>query len=154
MNEYQKSRFVRKIVREMFNTVAGKKIVLFGFAFKANTGDTRESPAIDITKALLDENVLVTIHDPKAIENAKEDLKGIDKNVTYEIDPYKASEDANAIVIATEWEEYKDLDYSRIYASMKRPSFVFDGRNILDHKKLFDIGFNVYPTGKKQLTHF
>jgi len=154
MNEYQKSRFVRKIIKEMFNTVAGKKITLFGFAFKADTGDTRESPAIDITKALLEEHVKVTIHDPKALENAKTDLKGIDEHVTYEPDPYRAAEKSNAIVVATEWREFRDFDYSRIYESMEKPAFVFDGRNILDHKKLFDIGFNVYPTGKKQLTHF
>jgi len=154
MNEYQKSRFVRKIIKEMFNTVAGKKITLFGFAFKANTGDTRESPAIDITKALLDENVRVTIHDPKAIENAKIDLKGIDGNITYETDPYKAAANSNALVIATEWDQFKDLDYSQIYKSMEKPAFIFDGRNLLDHKKLFGIGFNVYPTGKQQLTHF
>jgi len=154
MNEYQKSRFVRKIIKEMFNTVAGKKITLFGFAFKANTGDTRESPAIDITKALLDENVNVTIHDPQALGNAKSDLKGIDKNIVYETDPYKAAENSNAIIITTEWDHFKDLDYSKIYNSMEKPAFLFDGRNILDHKKLFGIGFNVYPTGKQQLTHF
>jgi len=154
MNEYQKSRFVRKIIKEMFNTVAGKKITLFGFAFKANTGDTRESPAIDITKALLEENVKVTIHDPKALDNAKIDLQGIDKNITYELDPYKAAENSNAIVITTEWNTFKDLDYSKIYESMRKPAFLFDGRNIIDHKKLYGIGFNVYPTGKKQLTHF
>ncbi len=154
MNEYQKSRFVRKIIKEMFNTVAGKKITLLGFAFKANTGDTRESPAIDITKALLEENVKVTIHDPKALDNAKIDLKGIDDNIIYESDPYKAAENANAIVITTEWDSFKDLDYSKIYGSMEKPAFIFDGRNILDHKKLFSIGFNVYPIGKKQLTHF
>ncbi len=154
MNEYQKSRFVRKIIKEMFNTVAGKKITLFGFAFKANTGDTRESPAIDITKSLLDENVRVTIHDPEAIENAKIDLKGIEKNITYETDPYRAAANSNAIIITTEWEQFKDLDYSKIYDSMEKPAFIFDGRNILDHRKLFSIGFNVYPIGKQQLTHF
>ncbi len=154
MNEYQKLRFVRKIVKEMFNTVAGKKITLFGFAFKANTGDTRESPAIDITKHLLDEKVKVTIHDPEALENAKSDLKGIDNNVIYEADPYKAAENANAILITTEWDQFKDLDYTKIYHSMKKPAFIFDGRNILGHKQLFEIGFNVYPTGKQQLTHF
>ncbi len=154
MNEYQKNRFVRKIIKEMFNTVSGKKITLYGFAFKANTGDTRESPAIDITKSLLNEKVLVTIHDPKALENAKEDLKGIDGNVIYEKDPYVAAAGADAIVIATEWKEFAELNYEKIFKTMGRPAFIFDGRNILDHKKLFTIGFNVYPTGKKHLTHF
>jgi UDPglucose 6-dehydrogenase len=154
MNERQKSRFVQRIVKEMFNTVAGKKIALFGFAFKANTGDTRESPAIDITKKLLEERAIVSITDPKALNNAKIDLKGIDQNVLYEPDPCKAAEEASAIAVMTEWEEFKTLDYERIYQSMKKPAFIFDGRNILDHKQLYEIGFNVYPIGKTPLTHF
>ena len=154
MNEYQKTRFVQGIVKAMFNTVAEKKIALFGFAFKANTGDTRESPAIDVTNKLLDEHALVSITDPKALANAGLDLKDANGRVTYEQDPYKAAEDAYAIAVLTEWEEYKNLDYERIYNSMKKPAFIFDGRNILDHKKLFEIGFNVYPIGKAAFTHF
>lgn len=154
MNEHQKSRFVQRIVKEMFNTVAGKKIALLGFAFKANTGDTRESPSIDITKKLLEERAIVSITDPKALRYAKIDLKGIDQNVLYEPDPYKAAEEASAIAVMTEWEEFKTLDYERIYQSMKKPAFVFDGRNILNHKQLYEIGFNVYPIGKTPLTHF
>ncbi len=154
MNEHQKSRFVQRIVKEMFNTVAGKKIALFGFAFKANTGDTRESPAIDITKKLLEERANVSITDPKALNNAKIDLKDIDQNVIYEPDPYKAAQEASAIAVMTEWEEFKTLDYERIYKSMKKPAFIFDGRNILNHKQLYGIGFNVYPIGKTPLTHF
>lgn len=154
MNEFQKQRFVQSIVREMFNTVADKKIALFGFAFKANTGDTRESPAILVTQKLLEERAYVSITDPQALENAKQDLKGIDQRVTYEPDPYKAAQDAYAIAVVTEWEEYKTLDFERIYTSMKKPAFIFDGRNILDHQKLYEIGFNVYPIGKAPLTHF
>jgi UDPglucose 6-dehydrogenase len=154
MNEHQKRRFVQQIVKEMFNTVAGKKIALFGFAFKANTGDTRESPAIYIANKLLEEKALVSITDPKALENAKFDLKTADDRVTYEPDPYKAAEGAFAIALMTEWDLYKDLDYKKIYDSMKKPAFIFDGRNILDHKKLYEIGFNVYPIGKTHLTHF
>jgi UDPglucose 6-dehydrogenase len=154
MNEFQKQRFVQSIVREMFNTVTDKKIALFGFAFKANTGDTRESPAILVTQKLLEERAYVSITDPQALENAKQDLKGIDQRVTYEPDPYKAAEDAYAIAVVTEWQEYKTLDFERIYQSMKKPAFIFDGRNILDHQKLYEIGFNVYPIGKTPLTHF
>jgi UDPglucose 6-dehydrogenase len=154
MNEHQKSRFVQRIVKEMFNTVAGKKIALLGFAFKANTGDTRESPAIDITKKLLEERAIVSITDPKALKHAKIELKGTDQNVLYEPDPYKAAQEASAIAVMTEWEEFKTLDYERIYQSMKKPAFIFDGRNILNHKQLYEIGFNVYPIGKTPLTHF
>ncbi len=154
MNEYQESRFVNKMVKEMFNTIADKKIAVFGFAFKANTGDTRESPAITIINKLIEERANISITDPKALENAKIDLAGIDNNVSYELDPYKAAENSSAIAIVTEWDSFKDLDYKKIYASMKKPAFIFDGRNILNHKELFDIGFNVYPLGKVSVTHF
>ena len=154
MNDYQNRRFVQRIIRQMFNTIAGKKITLFGFAFKANTGDTRESPAIHVAQGLLEEHAYVAISDPKALENAKLELKGTNGNVIFERDPYKAAEDAHAIAVITEWDEYKSLDYEKIYQSMKKPAFLFDGRNILDHRKLYETGFNVYPIGKKPLTHF
>jgi UDPglucose 6-dehydrogenase len=76
INEYQKERFILKMLQVMFNTLAGKKICLFGFAFKADTGDTRESPAIRIAKRLLEERADLVITDPEAIINAKDDLKG------------------------------------------------------------------------------
>ncbi len=154
MNEYQKKRFVRKIVKEMFNTVAGKKIALFGFAFKADTGDTRESPAFDIAKYLLEEKARISVTDPKALENAKTDLKVLSNKIEFEKDPYKAAEGSSAIAVITEWKIYKELDYKKIFTRMKKPAFIFDGRNILDHGNLFDTGFNVYPLGKKKLTHF
>jgi UDPglucose 6-dehydrogenase len=138
----------------MFNTIVGKKIVLLGFAFKANTGDTRESPGIHVARKLLEEQVLLVISDPQALENARKDLAGLDGSVEYEPDPYRAAVDAQAIVVITEWEIYKKLDFAKIFASMRKPAFVFDGRNILDHQKLFSIGFNVFPLGKPSLTHF
>jgi UDPglucose 6-dehydrogenase len=153
MNQYQQSRFVRKIIREMFNTVADKRIAIFGFAFKANTGDTRESPAIFITRKLLEEQAVISITDPQALGNARIDLAGLD-NINYETDPYQAAEGAHAIAIITEWEEYRHLDYRKIYSSMKKPAFIFDGRNILNHRQLFEIGFNVYPVGQSDLNHF
>jgi len=154
INEWQESKFVRNILASMFNTVAGKKIAVFGFAFKANTGDTRESPAIYITRGLLEERALVTVTDPKALENAKKDLKDVKEGLSFEEDPYKAAEGSHAIAILTEWDLYKDLDYERIFQSMVRPAFIFDGRNILDHRRLFDIGFNVFAIGKSPLKHF
>lgn len=153
INDYQTSRFVRNIVKSMFNTVAGKKIALFGFAFKANTGDTRETPSLYATKMLLEERADVSITDPKAIPEAKKDLADVKKGIVFENDPYKAAKVAHAIAIMTEWDAYKTLDYKKIYDSMEKPAFIFDGRNILDHKKLHDIGFNVYPIGKTPLSH-
>ncbi len=154
INEHQKERFVKNIVHNLFNTVVGKKIALFGFAFKANTGDTRESSAIFVAKKLIEEKAILSITDPRALENAKNDLKGIDENVIYTDDPYEAVEDAHAIAILTEWEIYRELDYKKIYDLMKKPAFIFDGRNIVDHKKLFELGFNVFPIGKSPLIHF
>ncbi len=154
MNDYQQNRFVQTINQALFNTVANKRIALFGFAFKANTSDTRESPAFYVTKKLMEEKAHVVISDPKALNNAKIDLKNYDSIIEYEEDPYKAADKAHAIAVLTEWNLYKELDYEKIYKKMERPAFIFDGRNILDHQKLFEIGFNVYPLGKPHLIHF
>ena len=154
INDFQKDRFAVNMLTAMFNTLAGKKITLFGFAFKANTGDTRESPAIYVARRLIEEKAHLTITDPKALKNARIDLKGIDEKVTYVDDPYEAASGSHAIAIMTEWELYRDLDYEKIYESMVKPAFIFDGRSIIDQNKLFEIGFNVYSIGKSALTHF
>lgn len=153
INNWQQNRFVKSILSTLFNTVAGKRIALLGFAFKADTGDTRESPAIAVTRGLAAERADVVVSDPKAIANAKVDLKDIIDQVTFEADPYKAVEGAHAVAILTEWNQYKELDYARVLKSMKHPAFLFDGRNILDHRALFDMGFNVIPIGKTPLLH-
>jgi len=152
MNEFQQNRFVRNIVNSMFNTIAGKRIAVLGFAFKADTGDTRESPAISVCKELLAEKAHVVISDPKALDNAEKDLSEL-SNVTFEKDPYKASLDAHAVVVLTEWDIYKSLDYQNVFDGMLKPAFLFDGRNILDHDKLHNIGFEVYSIGKGRKTH-
>lgn len=154
MNEYQEHRFVRTMISALFNTVSNKRIALFGFAFKADTGDTRESPAIAVTRKLVEERAQVVISDPKAIENAKIDLADILHRVTFQEDPYQAAAGAHAIAILTEWKLYRTLDYAKIYASMLKPAFIFDGRNIIDREALFAIGFNVYSIGRPPLTHF
>jgi UDPglucose 6-dehydrogenase len=154
INEWQENRFVRNMLVNMFNTVAGKKVALFGFAFKANTGDTRESPAIYVAQGLLAEHAEVVITDPKALKNARRDLKDFKKGLTFEPDPYKTARGAHAVAVLTEWDVYKDLDYKRIFKSMVQPAFIFDGRNILDHRKLYDLGFNVFAVGKASLKHF
>lgn len=153
INEWQEKRFVGNMLENMFNTVAGKKIAILGFAFKADTGDTRESPAIYVAKGLLEEKAHITVSDPEALDNAKKDLMGVEGEICYEPDPYLATEGSHAIAVLTEWDLYKKLDYKRIYESMEKPAFIFDGRNILDHLQLYDIGFNVYSIGKKPMTH-
>ena len=154
MNEYQQANFVSKMVTAMFNTVAGKRIALFGVAFKANTSDTRESPALAVCRRLLEEHAQVVITDPYAMENARADLHDVADRVIFEPDPYAAARNAHAIAILTEWPLYTELDYPVIYKTMVHPAFLFDGRNILDHRRLHKIGFNVYAIGKPPFTSF
>jgi len=154
MNEYQEARFVSNMLSAMFNTVAGKRITLFGVAFKANTSDTRESPALAVCRALLEERAEIVITDSHALDNARADLGADARRVTFEPDPYAAAAGAYAIALLTEWSYFAELDYQAIYKSMVKPAFVFDGRNILDHRSLFKMGFNVYAIGKPPLVHF
>ncbi len=154
INEYQQDRFIANILCSMFNTLAGKKVCILGFAFKANTGDTRESPAIYITRKLLAEQAEVIISDPQALKNASADLASVKGSVKYVEDPYRAASGCHALAILTDWDLYRKLDFRKIYKSMVKPAFIFDGRNIIDHKKCFALGFNVYPIGKPALSHF
>jgi UDPglucose 6-dehydrogenase len=154
LNQYQQERFVSTMVSSMFNTIAGKRIALFGAAFKANTADTRESPALAICRGLLEEWAEVVITDPYALDNARTDLGEAAERVIFEPDPYAAVSGAYAIALLTEWPHFAELDYEAIHESMVKPAFIFDGRNILDHQKLFAIGFNVYAIGKPPLTNF
>jgi len=154
MNEYQQDNFVSKMIAAMFNTVAGKRIAILGAAFKANTSDTRESPALTVCRSLLEERAQVIITDPYALDSARAALSDVCEQVVFEPDPYRATRDVHAIAVITEWSQYAELDYQAIYKGMIQPAFIFDGRNILDHKALHEIGFNVYPTGKPALTHF
>jgi len=154
MNEYQQTRFVSTMVTSMFNTVAGKRIAVFGAAFKANTGDTRESPALAVCRALIAEHAEVVITDPHALDNARRDLGDLAEQVSFEADPYRAAHEAHAIALLTEWPQFAALDYDKIHDSMIKPAFIFDGRNILDHRRLYAQGFNVYPIGKAPLTAF
>ncbi|KAF5304134.1 hypothetical protein FQA39_LY01919 [Lamprigera yunnana] len=159
MNEYQKTRFTAKVIQALFNTVSGKKIALLGFAFKKNTGDTRESPAIHVAKTLLDEGAQLHIYDPKVEEvQIFEDLthpsicespEYIRKSVTIYADAYTATAGTHAIVLCTEWDEFVTLDYNKIYKGMMKPAYIFDGRKILDHASLLEIGFHVQTIGKR-----
>ena len=148
INEYQQQRLVGNVLRTMFNTLASKKVAVFGFAFKANTSDTRESPAISVVKMLAEERAHIVITDPKALVHVAEDLGPLAREVETTPDPYKAVKDADAVILLTGWAEYKALDYKRIFASMRKPAFVFDARNILDHAALKKLGFEVRALGK------
>ena len=158
MNEYQKRRFAANMISSMFNTISGKKIAMLGFAFKKNTGDTRETAAVYVAQYLLAERAHVSIYDPKVEHDqivsdfewygTMPDGVAMDELVTIEADPYKAAEGAHAVDVMTEWDEFATYDFERMYASMQKPAFVFDGRNILDHEKLRKIGFEVHAIGK------
>ncbi|ORX99978.1 nucleotide sugar dehydrogenase [Neocallimastix californiae] len=159
MNEYRKSRFIKNIFNKLFHTINGKVISIFGFSFKKNTKDTRESPAIAVVLSLLREGAIIKIYDPKvSLVQIKNDIKeNSNKDEYYEFiskitvcnSCYEATDGANAIVICTEWDEFISLDYNRIYKQMMKPAFVFDGRLILNHKELKNIGFHVETIGKK-----
>ncbi|XP_069754133.1 UDP-glucose 6-dehydrogenase-like isoform X2 [Narcine bancroftii] len=162
INDYQRRRFAARVIGCLFNTVTDKKIGLLGFAFKKDTGDTRESSSIYISKYLLDEGARLHIFDPKVKkEQIIQDLSHtsicddepdrVSRLVTVSLDPYEACKNAHAIVICTEWDMFKELDYERIYKAMLKPAFIFDGRRILDslHQKLQHIGFQVETIGKK-----
>ena len=153
INDYQMERYVKRILQAMFNTLVGKKMAVFGFAFKPDTGDTRDAPAIYICKRLLEEKACLKITDPYALDNARNDLQSIEGKKEFIEDPYKAVEGVHAIALITEWSSYKKLDYRKIFEKMEKPAFIFDGRNCLDHQALYKIGFNVYPVGKPELSH-
>ena len=165
MNDYQKRRFSERIVRTMFNTVSDKKIAIWGFAFKKDTNDTRESAAITVCVDLLRERARLHIYDPQVSEDkirndlmyAFADSNGeisaadqslVEKNVVVASDAYAATQDAHAIVALTEWDEFKTLDVHKIKTKMQRPAFVFDGRGILDAKQYLDLDFQIHCIGK------
>ncbi len=151
MNDYQKHRFGRRIISTMFNTVSDKKIAVLGFAFKKDTNDTRESAAIYVCKDLIDEQANVSIYDPKVPEaQIRRDL-GLAEDataVTICDDAYEATKNAHAVLILTEWDEFKALDFKKIYDQMNLPAFLFDGRNLLDLDALRSIGFEATGIGR------
>jgi UDPglucose 6-dehydrogenase len=151
MNDYQKHRFSRRVISAMFNTVSDKKIAVLGFAFKKDTNDTRESAAIYICKDLIEEQANIAIYDPKVeVAQIQKDL-GISADnefVSYCLNAYEATKDAHAILILTEWDEFKALDFKKIYDEMHQPAFLFDGRNLLDLEALRKIGFEASGIGK------
>ena len=156
INDWQKSRFVEKIVRTLFNTVSGKRIAILGFAFKKDTNDTRESAAINIVRDLLTENAHVAVYDPRVSKQTMHrDLlevgisqQTLDANLEIVADPYTAANQAHALATLTEWDEFRDLDLPRLYNLMLKPAFVFDGRAILPAEALANHGFEAFIIGK------
>ncbi|MFT7631183.1 MAG: UDPglucose 6-dehydrogenase [Mariniblastus sp.] len=165
MNDFQKRRFTTRIVKSMFNTISDKKIAVWGFAFKKDTNDTRESPAIYVCRDLLQERARLTIYDPQVSkEQIQSDLSNlmsnddgelsqatadlINNNITVVESAEEAAHQAHAVAVLTEWDEFKDLDFESIYQSMMKPAFLFDGRNLLDQNRLSKLGFEVHSIGR------
>jgi UDPglucose 6-dehydrogenase len=150
MNDHQKRRFSQNIVQTLYNTVSGKKIAFLGWAFKKDTNDTRESAAIYVANYLLKEEAKITVYDPKVIEsqmlydlnalNSENNSENKKEIVTF-ANVYENCKDAHAIAVLTDWDEFSTYDWQKIYDNMKKPAFVFDGRNVLDSEKLKSIGF-------------
>lgn len=159
MNDHQKQRFAENIVSTLYNTVSGKKITFLGWAFKKDTNDTRESAAIYVADALLNEQAEIYVYDPKvSAERIYADLDYLNTRSPEENrrlvkiikDPYGACQDAHAIAVLTEWDEFKDYDWKRIYKSVVKPAFVFDGRKLLNPKQMKDVGFHYSAIGVSQ----
>ncbi|KAA5827413.1 UDP-glucose 6-dehydrogenase [Algibacter amylolyticus] len=156
INEHQKNRFSDNIVKTLYNTVSGKNIAFLGWAFKKDTNDTRESPAIKVADNLLNEQALISVYDPKVIEEriyadldylntrSEEENRSLLKVMT---NPYQACDNVHAVAVLTEWDEFKDYDWKKIYANMQKPAFVFDGRGVLNKEAMESIGFVYYKIG-------
>jgi len=156
MNDHQKRRFADNIVQTLYNTVSGKKITFFGWAFKKDTNDTRESAAIYVADALLAEEAEITVYDPKvSAGQVYADLDHLNTRsaaenrrlVSVVDDPYRAAHGAHAIAVLTEWDEFRTYDWARIRENMMKPAFVFDGRKLLGENNLTDKGFHYYAIG-------
>ena len=156
MNDHQKRRFSRKIVSTLYNTIADKKIAFLGWAFKKDTNDTRESAAIYVADDLMNEQANIAVYDPKVkYDQVINDLNYLEtrldqenkNHITSYNDPYEACYNAHAIAVLTEWDEFKEYDWEKIYDAMLKPAFVFDGRNLLDGEKMKAIGFHYQTIG-------
>jgi UDPglucose 6-dehydrogenase len=151
MNDWQKHRFAERVLRTLFNTVTGKRIGVLGFAFKKDTNDTRESAAIYVCKDLVEERAMLSIYDPKvgAAQICKDlAIESDHPHVEFATSAGQAAAGAHALLVLTEWDEFRQLDFEAIYQSMVKPAWIFDGRSLLDHARLRAIGFKVYSIGK------
>ena len=157
MNEYSKSRFAKKVVQTLFNTVTTKRLAILGFAFKKDTGDTRESPAITLCKHFREEGAHIAIYDPKVKREqiyldmsepgVVDDRRALEEHITVCPSALDACYGAEAVVIATDWDEFKEIDWSLVYNVMRKPAVVFDGRRVVDLAQLRAIGFKAHAIG-------
>ena len=163
INDYQKNRFANQIQKALFNTVNGKTIAFWGWAFKKDTNDTRESAAIHVADQLLSEGAEIVVHDPKVTQERMHmdlqtlwEFRGESKtDIQKKLSKLRSvgsaegsCNNAHALAVITEWDVFTTQDFSAIYSQMEKPAFVFDGRKILDQNQLQSIGFTAYEIGK------
>ena len=164
INNWQKDRISKLIVNSLFGTVSDKKLAVLGFSFKANTNDTRNSACIKICKDLIEEGAVLSIYDPKVSKNQIEADLGsppydMEFNLMNEAWTYSKSiessiKDSHAIIILTDWSEFKNLEWDLLFKKMQRPAWIFDTRYIVDAKILQKIGFNVWQIGNYSNSNF
>ena len=158
INEWQQTRISNVVIDKLFGSVSGKKIAILGFAFKANTNDTRESPAINICNNLIEEGAVLTIHDPRVTEEQIEiEFKNLMKNKNHKTNESKtwkfcksvdeAIFNSHAVLILTEWKEYGLLDWHKYEKKMIKPSWIFDTRSIINIQRLRDTNLNLWSIG-------
>ena len=146
MNDYQRKRFSQRVIHSLFNTLQGKRIAVLGFAFKKDTDDTRESAAISICNDLLEEGANIAVYDPQVPASEIKSLTN--DGVEVSASAAEAVNSAHAVLVLTEWDEFKSLDFARFFETMVKPAHIFDGRNILDLEALRAIGFTATGIGK------
>ena len=151
LNDWQKRRFTTQVLKSLFNTVCGKRIGIWGFAFKKDTNDTRESPAIAVCRQLLTARAKLAIYDPKVdVTQIRADLGLAEDDTSVEVcsSAEAAADQAHALLVLTEWDEFREVDFKSVYRGMMKPAWIFDGRNVLDHEALRQTGFRVRAIGK------
>ena len=155
INNWQRRRISSIVIQKLFGTITSKKLAILGFSFKANTNDTRESPAIFISKDLFENGAILSFHDPKVSEAQiknileKEVIKENNQSFEWEYqnDLYDAIDSSDAVLILTEWFEYSRIDWSRCYKLMRKPAWIFDTRNIVNPIEVKSSGINYWGVG-------
>ena len=139
--------FVEKIKKALW-ILKDKKFAILGLAFKPETDDIREAPGIKVIRRLLEEGALLRLYDPKAMDNMKEIFPEKPPQITYTQSLYEAVEEANALLIVTEWDEFKEMDLQKVKKAMDNP-IIIDGRNVFEPSKLRELGFEYYSIGRQ-----
>lgn len=152
LNEWQKRRVAQTVIRKLFNTVAGKRLAVLGFAFKKDTNDTREAPAISVCAELLEEGAQLVVYDPKVPESKVRsdlaDARHAGDHLSHATSVKEALAGADAAIVLTDWDEFRGLDWNSLAPSMRQPAWVFDARNCCDHAAIRAAGLRLWAVGK------